>query len=395
MAGEDLYGALAGLTYDPAETGYGTSSQVLASSLPALMNPYQGAGTNIGIALGGALISGLLGYQARQSAAEQSLAANKLGLQLLEAQSPQARLGIIESAPDALMQEKLLGVNTRLAAQQAAQQQLIGQEIAKQKALAEFELGPLGTQLFERSMAKEAQRQSALTGGFRERQELEDAFLRGRALQRKQLGLEDVNVPPAIFNKAVERNASSDLALDVAGTIDTYKSIPEFAAAKNISAFGDEQLKSRLRNLATIVLQSRSGLAATDRERVNLDRILTGDFTAVEPETVSGILRRFARDEKTIAADIVAAGTQRPEAFVSELRQALQEGRQTQFSARTPGYAEPTMTTPTVSQQPNAMKAGQDFMTSLKSKYGSDWKTKITDNEKATLTALVNAAKGQ
>lgn len=154
MAGEDLYGALAGLNYDPAETGYGTSSQVLASSLPALMNPYQGAGTNIGIALGGALISGLLGYQARQSAAEQSLEANRLGLQLLEAQTPQARLGIIESAPDALMQEKLLGVNTRLAAQQAAIKQLVDEEVAKQTGLAKFELGPLGSALYDRDNRK-------------------------------------------------------------------------------------------------------------------------------------------------------------------------------------------------------------------------------------------------
>jgi hypothetical protein len=359
------------------------------------MNPYQSAGTNIGIALGGALISGLLGYQARQSAAEQSLAANRLAVQLLEAPSATQRLNIIESTPDTLMQEKLLGVNTRLAAQQAAQQQLIGQEIAKQKALAEFELGPLGTQLFERGIAKETQRHAAITGAYKERQELEDELLRGRALQRKQLGLEDVDVPRALFTKAVERNASSDLALDVAGAIDTYKSIPEFAAAKNISAFGDDQLKSRLRNLATIVVQSRTGLAATDRERTNLDKILTGDFTAVEPETVSGILRRFAQDEKKIAMDMVAAGTQRPEAFVSELRQALQEGRQTQFGARTPGYAAPSLPSVVAEPSTNALKAGQDFMTSLKSKYGSDWKTKITDNEKATLTALVNAAKGQ
>jgi hypothetical protein len=157
MAGEDLYGALAGLNYDPAETGYGTSSQVLASSLPALMNPYQGAGTNIGIALGGALISGLLGYQARQSAAEQSLEANRLGLQLLEAQTPQARLGIIESTPDALMQEKLLGVNTRLAAQQAAMKQLVDQEVAKRTGLAEFELGPLGSALYDRDIRKAAE----------------------------------------------------------------------------------------------------------------------------------------------------------------------------------------------------------------------------------------------
>jgi hypothetical protein len=157
MAGEDLYGALAGLNYDPAETGYGTSSQVLASSLPNLMNPYQGAGTNIGIALGGALISGLLGYQARQSAAEQSLEANKLGLQLLEAQSPQARLGIIESTPDTVMQGKLLGVNTRLAAQQAAMKQLVDQEVAKRTGVAQFDLGPLGTALYDRDIRKAAE----------------------------------------------------------------------------------------------------------------------------------------------------------------------------------------------------------------------------------------------
>jgi predicted transcriptional regulator len=154
MAGEDLYGALAGLNYDPAETGWGTGSQVLASSLPSLMNPYQSAGTNIGIALGGALISGLLGYQARQSAAEQSLEANRLGLQLLEAQTPQARLGIIESTPDTVMQEKLLGVNTRLAAQQAAMKQLVDQEVAKRTGLAKFELGPEGEKLFQRELEK-------------------------------------------------------------------------------------------------------------------------------------------------------------------------------------------------------------------------------------------------
>ena len=167
MAGEDLYGALAGLNYDPAETGYGTSSQVLASSLPALMNPYQGAGTNIGIALGGALISGLLGYQARQSAAEQSLEANRLGLQLLEAQTPQARLGIIESTPDSVMQGKLLGVNTRLAAQQAAMKQLVDQEVAKRTGLAEFELGPLGSALYDRDIRKAAELAGArrISGG--------------------------------------------------------------------------------------------------------------------------------------------------------------------------------------------------------------------------------------
>ena len=216
MAGEDLYGALAGLTYDPAETGYGTSSQVLASSLPALMNPYQGAGTNIGIALGGALISGLLGYQARQSAAEQSLAANRLGLQLLEAQSPQARLGIIESAPDALMQEKLLGVNTRLAAQQAAIKQLVDQEVAKRTGLAEFELGPTGTKLFEREIDKvrretairaaalRSAASSSISGAVDEKIDPEDKKLSRYAIGAERLAeqFEDLNMNAAEFEAA-------------------------------------------------------------------------------------------------------------------------------------------------------------------------------------------------
>jgi len=154
MAGEDLYGALAGLNYDPMETGYGLGQQALVTAAPLLMNPYASTGSNLGVALGTALVSGLLGYQARQQAAEDSLMANRLGLQLLEAASPQARLGIIEGAPDSDMQSKLLAVNTRLAAQQAMSKALVDQEVAKQTGLAEFQLGPLGTKLYERDLQK-------------------------------------------------------------------------------------------------------------------------------------------------------------------------------------------------------------------------------------------------
>jgi len=154
MAGEDLYGALAGLNYDPMQTGYGMSQQALVASAPALMNPYASTGSNLGVALGTALMSGLLGYQARQQAAEDSLMANRLGLQLLQASTPEARLGIIEGAPDSDMQSKLLAVNTRLAAQQALTKALVDQEVAKKTGLAEFDLGPLGTKLYERDLQK-------------------------------------------------------------------------------------------------------------------------------------------------------------------------------------------------------------------------------------------------
>jgi hypothetical protein len=252
-----------------------------------------------------------------------------------------------------MQQSRLSTLATALTTQEQARKVKAADTLLGLETAADFELGPKGTELFERKTQGEMLRQAAITGAFKQRQELEDELLRGRALQRKQLGLEDVNVPNALLNRAIEKNASADLAFDVAGTIDQYKSIPEFAAAKNISAFGDDQLKSRLRNLATVVLQSRSGLAATDKERENLNKILTGDFTAVAPETVSGLLKRFAKDEKEVAAGTVAAGTQRPQDFVSEVLASAQEGRKSAFAPRTPGYAPEQPTVPTPAQGDN------------------------------------------
>lgn len=136
MAGEDLYGALGGLQYSPYETPWGTAAATIGSATPGLINPYGGTGQAIGIALGGTLISALLGYQARQQAAEQSLQAARLGTALLGAATPQERLSIIETAPDAQMQSKLLGVNTQLLGQERLVQALRQQKQAEAEAEA-------------------------------------------------------------------------------------------------------------------------------------------------------------------------------------------------------------------------------------------------------------------
>ena len=322
----------------------------LASAAPNLITPYTSPGAAVGIGLGSVLLQSLLGYQARQSALQDTIQANSLANQMLKMQTPEERtsfLGGLDVSPD--IGGRLSTLSLALSQQEQARRAAQAEKLAELTTAGEFQLGELGTKLYERDIAKEVARQSAITGGYKTRQELEDELLRGRALQRKQLGLEDVNVPNAVFTRALEKNASADLAIDVASTIDQYKSIPEFAAAKSISAFGDDQLKSRLRNLATVVLQSRSGLAATDKERENLNKILTGDFTAVAPETVSGLLKRFAKDEREVAAGTVAAGTQRPQDFVSEVLAAAQEGRKSAFAPRTPSYApeQPAVLAPT------------------------------------------------
>lgn len=380
----------------PSSTTWGIGQNALVQALPLLMQSRGTPNQQFGTALGMSLVSALLGYQARRSAAEQSLQAAEIGSQLIGLQTPQERLALIKGVDSSNVQQNLLGLNARIGEQELQNQLLQRQKIGELTANAEFALGDLGTKLFEREIAKEVARQQAVTGGFAERQQLQDALMRGRLIQRKQLGLEDVNVPTAIFNKAVERNASSDMAFDVAATIDQYKSMPEFVAAKSISAFGDDQLKSRLRNLATVVLQSRSGLAATDKERENLGKILTGDFSAIAPETVSGLLKRFAKDEKELAATSLAAGTQRPEDLITEMRAAAQEGRKSTFTPRVAQYDTskandnlPTENRPTS----NAMEtAARDFLSKLKSKYGAEWATKATTEERQTAMALRQAA---
>lgn len=351
---DGLAEALLGLNFSPAQDPYGLAQQAVATSTPSLISPYASTGKAIGIGLGSVLLQSLLGYQARQSALQDTLQANTLANQMLKMQTPEERTALIsqEGIPSAIG-SRLSTLATALTAQEQARKLEQANKLADLTTAGEFQLGELGTKLYERDIAKEIARQSAITGGFKTRQELEDELLRGRALQRKQLGLEDVNVPNAVFTRALEKNASADLAIDVASTIDQYKSIPEFAAAKSISAFGDDQLKSRLRNLATVVLQSRSGLAATDKERENLNKILTGDFTAVAPETVSGLLKRFAKDEKEVAAGTVAAGTQRPQDFVSEVLASAQEGRKSAFAPRIPGYAPEQSTMPETAQVDN------------------------------------------
>ena len=136
MAGEDLYNALSALQYSPMDNPYGQAAGTIASATPGLINPYGSTGQAIGIALGGTLISSLLGYQARQEAAQQSLESARLGTSLLGAITPQDRLGIIERTPDASMQSKLLNLNSQLLGQERLVEALRQQKRAEVEAEA-------------------------------------------------------------------------------------------------------------------------------------------------------------------------------------------------------------------------------------------------------------------
>ncbi len=80
-----LLQALQSSYYKPSETSAGITSQVLASSIPALYNPYASSGSNFGVTLGAGLLSGLLGGYARSVAQEDNAAMTPLIGQILQA----------------------------------------------------------------------------------------------------------------------------------------------------------------------------------------------------------------------------------------------------------------------------------------------------------------------
>jgi hypothetical protein len=83
MAPTTLADALGGLRITGAENPYGMGLIALNQAAPSLYNPYGKPAGNFGIALGQALLSGLLGYQAKKQATEESLQATDLATQLL------------------------------------------------------------------------------------------------------------------------------------------------------------------------------------------------------------------------------------------------------------------------------------------------------------------------
>jgi hypothetical protein len=132
MAGEDLYSALSGLQYSPYETPYGTAASTIASATPNLINPYGSTGQAIGIALGGTLISSLLGYQARQQAAQQNLAMLPALKSAFTAQTPEELEGVLKRPEAERLVPYAPQLYGQLLKQKAAQQ---GAALDLQKSL--------------------------------------------------------------------------------------------------------------------------------------------------------------------------------------------------------------------------------------------------------------------
>lgn len=145
---DELTTALSGLEFNPLETDYGIVTKGLASALPSLINPYGSVGSNLGIALGGTLLTSLLGYQARKEASQNTLDVMTYANQLQQLQQPQERTDFIKSIDDAAAQGRLATLATALNARELNAkmkvEEAVGLETGKIKALQAFYNTPEG-----------------------------------------------------------------------------------------------------------------------------------------------------------------------------------------------------------------------------------------------------------
>jgi hypothetical protein len=158
---DELTTALSGLEFNPLETDYGIVTKGLASALPSLINPYGSVGSNLGIALGGTLLTSLLGYQARKEASQNTLDVMTYANQLQQLQQPQERTDFIKSIDDAAAQGRLATLATALNARELNAkmkvEEAVGLETGKLKAIQSFYNTPEGiaTREFELRKIKE------------------------------------------------------------------------------------------------------------------------------------------------------------------------------------------------------------------------------------------------
>lgn len=99
-AGDTILEGLGGLQFSAADNPFGLGTVALAGSLPKLIDPRGSVGTNLGIALGGTLLTALMGYQARQTAADLTSRATSVGLDILSAETPEQRKAIADAADE-------------------------------------------------------------------------------------------------------------------------------------------------------------------------------------------------------------------------------------------------------------------------------------------------------
>lgn len=149
--------ALQGLNYRGADTGYGIAATTLGQMTPQLINPYGSTGQAVGISLGSVLLQSLLGYQARQQSARDTLELNTLANQMQTLATPQERTDFISGVSDPMNQSRLSTLSTALMQQETERKLKQAEKLADLTTAAEFEISPLAEQVAATKATREAE----------------------------------------------------------------------------------------------------------------------------------------------------------------------------------------------------------------------------------------------
>jgi hypothetical protein len=139
--GLDLLSAMFAQDYRPIEDPYGIAAQGVASALPYAVNPYGSTAGNFATVLGGALVSGLLGYQARKRTDERNVLQSRALMEALtQGVTPERRQELIEQSPRLAKPLAMLELQSaQRAREQAAAEQKMMQEYKYKSALQKQE----------------------------------------------------------------------------------------------------------------------------------------------------------------------------------------------------------------------------------------------------------------
>lgn len=339
MADTSLRDALSGLNIPALDNPWGIGAAALGGAAPSLINPYGKVGTNLGIGLGSVLLTALLGYQARQTAAEESITTNKIANELMALNTPEQRLARIEAAKGELpgrLTSRLLEFNTALQ----GQEKLNALDIAKQKALEEakleVEMSPLGQQVFERKL-EQMREQSDLIGGRQrgieeekqknrlERDRLnaryKDEQMRAEARLRELAKAGTLNNAQSKGIQSVIQfgNAAEDLIDDLGLETMSFKEFKAKMAAPELFGY---DVASRIEQLKQPYSNALFGASVTDNEAKSRDiAFAIGSWTT--PQQVVTALRSLKELRAKDAEAAIATASMR----VPDLYAGIQEMR--------------------------------------------------------------------
>ena len=301
MADEGLFGVP--MSFTPQDTLLGSLSAGIGRGTPSLISPYASTRTAVGIGLGSILLQSLLGYQARQQAAERTLELNRLSSSLLGMKTAQERADYIGTLGDTdpLVLSRLGSLSGALTAQDIQQQRALDLERSRKMLGLDIELSPQAQKLAdleqEREIGKIEARNAALLGGLRGTNAATSMLSPEQAelqlLQEKENKLMGMSARDKIAN------ATGSLAVlsDIANDFDSLGlTAVEYQAQKQIPGSPADLAEARLKaNLSsTVRLLGEMGVL-TDKDIDRIQQAIAGSFTS-GTQTIARKIEQVVRD---------------------------------------------------------------------------------------------------